>query len=150
MGHFTELWEPSEWTIGMLERTRKFVDQKISKEMNAARRVRMYFLPIDFALSMLRIQRGSCPRFLQLYKDNLPDNAKVQSVHLDYSRRAFGVVVESPDFDDVPDGAMMPEVNGWLKYEVVDLDADERNRALKQKISDLQAAFESIGSVTEP
>ena len=69
---------------------------------------------------------------------------------MDYSRRAFGVVVESPDFDDVPDGAMMPEVNGWLKYEVVDLDADERNRALKQKISDLQAAFESIGSVTEP
>lgn len=39
---------------------------------------------------------------------DLPENWSLGSVHHNYERRAFSVVIYSPDFDVVPAGTMLP------------------------------------------
>lgn len=49
----------------------------------------------------------------------LPEGYKVRSVFPDYTRDAFGFIIEHPSFDEVPDGVCAPEIE--VTFESVQL-----------------------------
>lgn len=82
----------------------------------SVRRRRVVYVPESYVLYLL--SRGMVQqRFVRMPTPlGLPDTARVVGVWSDWQRNAFGIVVEDPSFDEVPEGEMLPEMQVEWSY----------------------------------
>ena len=83
------------------------------------RRRRVIYVPENYVLDFL--SRGLVHnQFIRVPEPlGLPATARVVGVWSDWSRNAFGIVVQDPSFEEVPEAVMLPEmVVQWSYVEV--------------------------------
>jgi hypothetical protein len=84
------------------------------------RRRRIIYVPENYVLALL--SRGLvCNQFIRVPEPlGLPETARVVGVWSDWQRNAFGIVVQDPSFEEVPEAIMLPEMQvQWSYVEVV-------------------------------
>jgi hypothetical protein len=80
------------------------------------RRRRVIYVPENYVLALL--SRGLVHnQFIRVPEPlGLPDTARVVGVWSDWSRNAFGIVVQDPTFEEVPEAVMLPEMQVQWSY----------------------------------
>lgn len=118
------------------------------KSPSRERRLRVFWLPQEYALDMLRgFARSS--KFVYLPEiGRVPVGAEVKTCFYSQSRQAFGVIVAHPSFEDVPDGMEIPGENcAAIEYKAFRIAADgvirwegtqEQREALRESIAKLK------------
>lgn len=92
---------------------------------NTGRRRKVIYVAEKDVLSMLSMdlmfnQHIRIPEPL-----GLPETAKAIGVWSDWHRNAFGIVVEDPSFDVVPEGDRLPEIE--VRWRYVEVDVKSKN-----------------------
>jgi hypothetical protein len=89
------------------------------RSMKRENRVRMYFIDPQHLLQMFTKEpEGYHCAFKRGRIADFPQDAEVEGVHYDPSRRAFCLTVYHPTFDVVPDGEMIPFEPGFHEMEL--------------------------------
>lgn len=82
--------------------------------MKDIRRVRLVYFDQSIMVHILNWMRSPSCEFLQIPDGiDIPADAEVLAVEASTLRRAIGVLFAHPSFDEVPEGAYVPEVGGW-------------------------------------
>jgi hypothetical protein len=91
--------------------------------MNTEHRFKILRIPYETLLGLFE-DVHDCNIFSKI---KLPNNVNVASVHNNYQKHEFGVVLQSPYFEEVPVGEEIPEsefeVKQIQKWQLVELDA---------------------------
>jgi hypothetical protein len=87
------------------------------------RRFRLIFLDQRLVEVVLNWKQHE---FIQLpIFPDLPDDVTFHQLHYDPNRQAFGVCIHSKEFEVVPKGLMIPEIDGIYKFQLVQLPIEE-------------------------
>jgi hypothetical protein len=80
------------------------------------RRRRVIYVPENYVLALLG--RGLIHnQFIRVPEPlGLPETARVVGVWSDWQRNAFGLVVQDPSFEEVPEAIMLPEMQVQWSY----------------------------------
>lgn len=109
--------------------------------MPTTRRLKIFHLSENAALSLLRCAGESVPSVMQFTEGEIPpDGASIVSVWADPYYRTIGVLVEHESFNEVPDGERVPcaaepvaavvlDLASFLKGRDRDLGVDVRTEA---------------------
>lgn len=83
------------------------------------RRFKVFYLDRGFIEATINWKQAEYIQ-LPIFND-LPEDATFHHVHYDDLRQAFGIIVHSEEFDVIEEGTRIPEVDGILKFQTVQL-----------------------------
>ena len=80
------------------------------------RRRRVIYVPENYILALLSRGQVHNQGIRVPEPLGLPETARVVGVWSDWARNAFGIVVEDPSFEEVPEGITLPEMRVQWSY----------------------------------
>jgi hypothetical protein len=80
--------------------------------MNKPNKIRIYQVEHDFVMDLVRAPFPRRGKFILLPTPlNIPSDAEVSGMYVNYERRSFDFVVKHDSFDPVKEGCMPPRVS---------------------------------------